>query len=70
MRDSTKRRVDKLESRLLPKEFPKFVIEFVDSRVDPDGSRWNRVASRWDQSTGLIEEADDPWELVSNGNNP
>ena len=67
MRDSTKRRLGKLESRAAPMEFPKFVIQFVDSRVDADGSRWRRVASRWHQSTGLIEEVDEPWELVCHG---
>ena len=67
MRDSTKNRLNKLESRAAPVEFPRFMVEFVDSRVDPDGSRWSRVSSRWDPRTGASEELDEPWELVRHG---
>jgi len=67
MRDSTKTRVAKLESRAAPVEFPRFMVEFVDCRHDPDGSVWSRVCSCWDPRTGTSEESDAAWELVRHG---
>lgn len=67
MRDSTKNRVAKLESRAAPVEFPKFRVTFVGCRHDPDGTVWSRDASRYYPHTGVSEELDEPWELVRHG---
>ena len=70
MRDTTKRRVEKLELARIPPEFPKFEIVFMDCRHDPDGTVWHRKAARYFPHTGASEELDEPWELYRHGNKP
>jgi hypothetical protein len=67
MRDSTKNRLTKLETRASPPEFPRFVVNFVDCRRDPDGTVWHRNDSRYYPHTGVSEELDEPWVVYRYG---
>lgn len=67
MRDSTKRRLEKLETQRHPWELPRFQIVYAECRYDPDGTFWRRNSSTYDPSTGVREELDEPWELVRHG---
>jgi hypothetical protein len=67
MRDSTKRRLEKLEATRAPVELREVVIVGVACRRDPDGTIWSRNASRYYPRTRITEKLDEPWEVVRRG---